>query len=78
MFQGLEMAYKGAAQGFHYKMEKLRDKAITASTKNYYDYLIKESIKERGYALRLFENEFKFSRLANIVGMKYKPSKHIL
>ena len=61
-------------KAFITKMERLRDEAITASTRNYYDYLIKESIKERGYARRLFENEFKFSRLANIVGMKYKPS----
>ena len=69
------MAYKGEAQGYHCKKWKdFRDEAITASTRNYYDYLIKESIKERGYARMLFENEFKFSCLANIVGIKYKPS----
>ena len=33
------------------KIEKLRDEAIMASTRNYYDYLIKESIKERGYKM---------------------------
>jgi hypothetical protein len=61
-------------KAFITKMKNLGDEAITASTRNFYDYLIKESIKERDYARRLFENEFKFSRLANIVGMKYKPS----
>mgnify|MGYP006167488963 CR=1 FL=1 len=58
------------------EQQKLVDNAISESYKKAYEMTIDNAKKERQHAIRLFENEFKFTNMATIRSLKYNESRN--
>ena len=58
------------------EQQKLVDNAISESYKKAYEMTIDNAKKERKHAIRLFENEFKFTNMATIRSLKYNESRN--
>ena len=58
------------------EQQKLVDNAISESYKKAYEIIIDNAKKERKHAIRLFENEFKFTNMATIRSLKYNESRN--